>query len=504
MTAELASRPGLRDRFGSFVGRFRLIHLVPVLILLVLGAWSLASPIGAAPDDDFHLTSTWCANAERTDLCEPGPAVDERIVAPAVLLAPCFSQDPEVSAACQDDYLGLGSEPSVTTHRGSFQNNYPPLFYAVMNIFAGPDLLGSGLLMRLFNILLFVAFSTALYVLVPRDLRPSLVWGWMISVVPLGLFLIPSNNPSSWAIMGVGFSWLALLAFTRTAGRTKVALGVIFALTALMAAGARGDSAIYSVLGAVVVAVLTFRLDRRWFLDAILPTVMAVVAVLFFLSSRQSSVASVGLGDGQVPSVITDAFARLAYNLMNVQSLWAGVFGSWGLGWLDTGMPAVVSLGGLAVFIAVAFLGIGIHARRKTGVVIGLALVLWILPAYVLVQGLNVVGENVQPRYLLPLIVLFAGVVVLGVAGRDIRLGGVQKFFIVLTLAIAQSLAIHTNMRRYITGIDVQSANLNSGIEWWWDAAPSPMAVWIIASLAFTALITILVREMTKPHAIAA
>ena len=50
--------------------------------------------------------------------------------------------------------------------------------------------------------------------------------------------------------------------------------------------------------------------------------------------------------------------ARLAYNLLNAPFLWTGAFGEWGLGWLDTGMPAIVVFGALGAFLASGFVGL--------------------------------------------------------------------------------------------------------------------------------------------------
>lgn len=501
--ASLAPTVGWRERVLRTLRRVRFIHLAPVLVLVVLGGWALASPVGSAPDDDFHLTSIWCANGTRADLCLPGPTSGERIVPPAVLYAPCFAQDPEVTPACQLASLERGSEPTVVTNRGSFDNNYPPLFYATMNLFAGPDLIVSALTMRLVNILLFIAISTALWMLLPTTRRTALAWGWLITSVPLGVFLIASNNPSSWAVMGVGFSWLSLLGYFETAGRRRIALGVIFTVTAFMAAGSRGDAAIYTVLGSAIAGFLTFRPTRAWLTAAVLPAALTIVAVLFFFSSQQSGVVTSGLGNGQIPpGGISDPLVLVAYNLLSVPFLWAGVFGAWGLGWLDTTMPAIVATGALAVFIAVAFTGIGAASRRKSIAVVGLAAVLWLLPTYVLVRGLNVVGQNVQPRYLLPLIVIMGGLAVLPVVNRALTLGRLQIAAVGLTLAVAQSVALHVNMRRYVTGTDNQGWNLNAGIEWWWTGpVVSPMLVWAVGSLAFAALLTILVREVSRQHA---
>jgi len=61
--------------------------------------------------------------------------------------------------------------------------------------------------------------------LLPLRRRSTLLWGWIVSIVPLGLFLIASNNPSSWALIGIGSAWLALLGYLETHGKRKIALG---------------------------------------------------------------------------------------------------------------------------------------------------------------------------------------------------------------------------------------------------------------------------------------
>ena len=38
--------------------------VAPLLLLFALAAWAVASPVGAAPDDDFHLASIWCATGD--------------------------------------------------------------------------------------------------------------------------------------------------------------------------------------------------------------------------------------------------------------------------------------------------------------------------------------------------------------------------------------------------------------------------------------------------------
>src|SRR5690606_15284365 len=163
--------------------------------------------------------------------------------------------------ACLNE-LSFDPEPTETTKRGNFVGAYPPVFYSVMNVFVGDDILGSVVLMRTVNILLFVGLTTALFLLLPATRRPTLIWGWVITTVPMGLFLLASNNPSGWAVTGVGTAWIALLGYFETSGWRKWLLGAVFAAATLMAAGSRGDAAVYAVLGMGAVFVLTAPWDR--------------------------------------------------------------------------------------------------------------------------------------------------------------------------------------------------------------------------------------------------
>ena len=223
--------------------RIRLIALAPVLALIALSAWAFASPMGSSPDDDYHLVSIWCSTGDDA-FCQSGSVEKSRLVPEAVLKSPCYAFRSISSAVCQEG-LDFETDVLVETSRGNFVGAYPPLYYSVMSVFVGENILISVMHMRLFNIVLFVGITTALFMLLPVWRRPALVWGWLITTMPLGLFLIASNNPSGWAIAGVGTAWLALLGYYETTDRGKtIALGALFALAVFMAAGSRGDSAL--------------------------------------------------------------------------------------------------------------------------------------------------------------------------------------------------------------------------------------------------------------------
>jgi hypothetical protein len=376
-----------------------------------------------------------------------------------------------------------------------------------MGVFAGPDIQLSALLMRFVTIVLFLGITIALYVLLPVARRPTLLWTWLISSLPLGVFLLGSNNPSAWAVVGVGSAFLALLGYFETAGRTRIALGAIFALAVVMAAGSRGDAALYAGFAIAVVLFLKLERSRPFLVQAILPVAMGLVALGFFLSASQvqsgisgfsgggSALPGPGEDPGTAESRLT-GFALFAYNLLNVPFLWSGVFGTWGLGWLDTSMPWVVPLAAIGVFVAVGFVGLGRKDLRGAIAVVATVVVLWALPLYVLQRGGDMVGEQVQPRYLFPLIVLLAGLLVLVPIGRALALGRIQGYLVAAALAGVNLIALHMNIRRYVTGIDGAGPNLDAGAEWWWTLPFGPSWVWILGSLAFGALVFLLVPRL--------
>lgn len=483
--------------------RFRALYLVPALAIIALLGWAFASPMGSSPDDDFHLVSIWCGNPANESACAPGDSSQSRTVPEALTDgAHCFIRDASIGAACQKETVDFDPKDTTVTERGNFYGAYPPLYYAFMNLLVTPDILWSVMLMRIVSVLLFVGIATALFVLLPIRRRPSLVWGWLVTVIPLGLFLITSNNPSGWAIVGVGSSWLALLGYVETTGRRRIALGALFVLSVIMAAGARSDAAIYAGLGIVLVVGFTFRRTRDYLLSAILPLVMAVVAGVFFLTSGQSNSGLSGFGGasgtmGEVLENPNDPVSQLFQNLVNIPSLWAGALGSWPIGWFDTAMPAIVTYGGVACFVAVVFGGLRAMSWRKAAIVGITGLTLWLLPAWVLFRGNDPVGQQVQPRYLLPLIVMFAGMAVLAIGERRLRLTLLQRSLIVGTLSIVQFVALYVNLRRYVQGVGNGGWNLDAG-GWWWDVPFSPMFLLMVGSVAFGALSWILVAEVSS------
>src|SRR5262245_53254713 len=98
------SSASLRRTIHNLVPRSRTARLKAwgaLAVLLALGCWALASPVGASPDEDFHLGSIWCAQGIEAGRCEQGPTAQSRLVPADVARATCYAFKPETSAACQ-------------------------------------------------------------------------------------------------------------------------------------------------------------------------------------------------------------------------------------------------------------------------------------------------------------------------------------------------------------------------------------------------------------------
>lgn len=479
---------------GRATSAVRIIRIVlmPLLALVVFGGWALSSPAGSSPDDDFHQTSIWCADGAAPGICTIRADGKEATVPPLVANGICFAFEPKVSAACQG-----AVNDSLTTERGNFRGTYPPFYYAFMHTFAGSNVGVSVVVMRLVNAAIFVALASILCWLLPARRRWTLVWSLAITTIPLGLFLIPSVNPSSWGLISAGLLLLAVVGYFETSGWRKAGLGTIAVVAAFLGGAARSDGAVTSVLATGAAVLLTMRRDGRYWRSALLALGIVVLSAVLFLTSHQTgSALSGGLASGGKGAADWSLWFPI---LSQLPLLWAGGLGaSFGLGWVDTVMPGGVWVLTCAVFAALVFAGVRLLGRRKGLVLAAAALGLLVLPFYLQISTGAQVGDRLQPRYILPFVVLFAAIALWEPDERRFDLTRTQWWILVAGLAIAQAFALHTNIRRYVTGVDVTDVNLSAKVEWWWNIPVSPMWLWLLASAAFAGLMALLVIQFSR------
>ena len=489
------------------IRRNRLAGAITVFVLGVvsLGAWAMSSPSGSEPDSDFHLASIWCTTAEPGSPCDLEERRNRKMVPTALIEARCFSQDQDASAACQPLMTTADGSETMTNRLNIVESkaNYPSGFFLTYNTFAGSNVDTSVFTMRLIGATLFVGLNVLLWWFLPQRLKNPLAWAWMGTLVPLGMFIIPSTNPSSWSIIGVGSAWLALLGYLEDRGWRKWLLGGMFLVFVLLAVASRTDATLFAVATAGLALFVTdapFRelVKRLW-----IPAVGAVLAAGWLFFQRGAlGVLTAGIAEDGEPF----DWQLLWHNFIEVPGLWMGAFGIWpwgSLGWLDTPMPQLVAFLSFGVFIALLGVGITGSTWRVRAVTFVILAMMWVYPLFILQQAGFLVGAGFQSRYGLPLLVVLLGVAVLRPDGH---LGLIQKtsqrMWMAGALSIANSIALHHNLRRYVTGLDERGFNLELGREWWWfglrESWMGPMSVWVVGSLAFFAVAWIVIVWSTR------
>jgi hypothetical protein len=170
----------------------------------------------------------------------------------------------------------------------------------------------------------------------------------------------------------------------------------------------------------------------------------------------------------------------LAYNTLNSYKLFSGLLGGWGINWLDFFIPQYIFLIlqlRVLITLVIAFAQFNkMFAIGILGLTGMLLIYLWILQI-----DLNLIGEMVQPRYLYPLFIFSLGFIIFS-SEKLLSISNNYKFLLALGFTIPNSLAIFYTLRRYVTGIDIKSWNLDAYIEWW-PLFGTPMIYWILSSL---------------------
>lgn len=465
--------------------------MLVVSALISLFAWSLASAPSSSPDDNYHLGSIWCAQQDKST-CETVPGSPTvRMMPLPVVSGQCYATDNTASAKCQED-LPDKLVAEIATDRGNWNGGYPPLFYKAMSFLVTDDYETSVVLMRFANSIVTVGLIALVALLVPRRLRGVAVIPAVITSVPLGLSVYASTNPSAWTTVSAATLWLSLYAAVESSGRRQYLLLAAAVVATLIGSGSRTDAALFSIMAVGLVFLIRLRDLRRNPAVVVVGVACVAVSAVLFLRAGQSGAVIGGIG----PSSVSLGLPWLDVALMNLRELPVVLLGSLGYGpmgttgWLDTPYPALVGALTVLVWAAIVFESLhDLHWAKSFGLLLmGAALIAY--PMVLLGRSGVLVGAAFQPRYALPLLIIFTGVALLNFPGRPRRLlSRTQLLLITLGLAIAHALAIDRQIRRYVTGVEVTGLNLDDGREWWWPGLPlSATAVLVIGSVAFAVM----------------
>ena len=368
-----------------------------------------------------------------------------------------------------------------------------------MRLIVSSNLERSVILIRIVNALIATLLLTyALFVISP-SLRIGLIRSWLVLFFPITASTLASVNPSSWAIVGVGTFWALFAEFiSPVSRRSRIMAGFGAVTTACIATSARHDSFVFIALIIVVVLIRNFNLHWTnvkvifkklgWWRSFIFFSVLGglVITVWNFVTQRFT----------YLPSG-TNNWGLYLTNLVDLPTYIAGAVGGWGraqwplgMGWNDTPVPVfvpVVAISTCAYFV----IDNQSHLLKMTKFALGLLLLGSV--SFVL-QTLQVRPSNgdffLQPRYLLPLIIVAVGISCAPQTNirRELFENKKSSFGIGMLLILSGTLSLHSNIGRYTLnqdGVnDFLPLDISSGRSWWWNTPISPMVVWIVGFIA--------------------
>ena len=474
-------------------------------LFLSLSSWALSSPVSSSPDDDFHLGSIWCANGFVDGVCQAYGEINmggRTQVEISSIGSPCFAGNPTLTAACQESQFKVPLQ-------GAYANTglYPSGFYKFQSNFVLDRGALSVVLMRTVNSLIFTAlFLLAIASTASKNKLPvALVF--LLSSIPMGMFVIPSTNPSSWFYIAILLNWsyqVNLVTNSRTRIRAFTS-GVGMLLTGIMALESRQDGKYFIIFSILVTYLLiwnSYGIKKSW-VHAV-PLSLFALSLLRFLSSNSFQgfgPSGSGVEINFASYVVTSLLRSIEIPLGNLGLLPPGA--SIGiLGWLDTPIPNLVPLITIGLFVGWLFL-----LTKNDGVAKNIAyfftlLVLFGLPFYYLFIGRNLVGEYVQPRYLIGTLPIFLIASIGLKRNYSLEFNAVisnRLLISALLLSVANSLSLYSNLKRYTHGFqDQQMINLDSSVNWWWPIPITPNFVLIIGSLSFLIFVLALVSYVNS------
>jgi len=472
-----------------------LIGIAIIGMLFSFAAWAISSPVGASPDDDYHLASIWCPTPVANSGCEyrTEGSVITQIKVPKQVAATsgCLAFQTEKDASCTAD---ISNSDSVFTDRFN-QGSYPWGYYQFHHLLVGKDVWYSIVVMRVVNLLIGVGGVLIGGGLSPLAIRHHVILASVAAWVPMGVYFIASNNPSSWAISGCMIFATGLLSSTQSSDRRRWALLAMAVYGGLIAITSRADSAFYLFVIALAVWFLV-KIDRTQLAPLITSLLLSIIAIRTMLSTGQSRSIT---GGGGWPVDSGASFARIfVANLLSLPEYIASWWGlTWGPGWFDVPLFGWSTLMMLMLAGGIFFVAAQDVFPRKilgSGVVLGALL------------GIPVVGMTLrhvhplayyQGRYMLPLL----GVLLLFWLTRRNKnaqfIAPAQLILFTLVVSVANSLALRRLISRYTHGIQSSDFIAIENAEWWpWSFSPS--IAWVVGSLGFFVGVSVLLYMTTR------
>ncbi len=429
-----------------------------------IAAWSIATPLMAAPDEPSHAIDAAAVVRGMFDVREHpttfGLLANVRVpewVASTRGLPSCFSFKPTVSAGCSPKV----SQGTAMVGADTQFSNYPPLYYLLVGI---PSLVAKGTnavyAMRMVGTLMNGALiALGLFLLARYHPRRGPLVGALVALSPMVFFVTSVLNSSGMEIAAAFAAWCGGLCVIESR-RVPAGLAGWTSLAFVVLVLSRPISPINA--GVIILALATLagwsrckELARDRSTLAIRLSLLGgiVVAGIFLLIGGVPGL----LGIPNKPRLSLEQSIWLTLRLSELrlrQSI--GEFG-----WLDTPVPEAVFALWVAAVAFVTALGLSLSARCRRALPV---LVIGIVAMPIILESprIDAVGPYWQGRYWLPLLI---GIPLLatslpppargghGRRRRSFRLRPLPILALGLPLAAAQVWAFLTALHRYEYGL---------------------------------------------------
>jgi hypothetical protein len=473
--------------------------IIGLLFGIIGSIWAISSPIGSSADDNFHLTTIFCAKDSKQCLKSSAPdqVLIERIIGE---FPPCYVGFPAGEPGIDRNYAKSNGEclkdipeEYLETNKFNQYQQYPNTYYNFMTNFVTDNTLFTVYFLRILN----VGIASFLIILLLNVASNQIVYPFtrmlLTAIYPVGVFFIASNNPSSWMITGLITNWafLAATIVNLKTNQSKFVVGgsiVGYLISGLLAAVSRFDSIYYLFIINVCVFILFVdkKILGKYFLR-ILPVFLFIISIsitMFFQNSGIGRVLSKIISNNYsyIPASITSGQPNSIVNtLLELPSYILSIFGgqrpywtqfagelpweyAYSVGWLEFSFPSIVSI--LLVFSMVLLLANSLDAYSKKNTIV-LFLLFSSIVIYIVGWRLLKNYEPAyyfQPRYLAGFIIASYGVML--TTFKTTAIGKLQSKLIVISATTASVVSWAAVSARYSLGPNYAWSNFWANESW--------------------------------------
>lgn len=466
--------------------------------------WSLATPLGAGPDEPDHLVRASALMHGQLI----GVPVQGRITpytrvqvtgayASTIALPACFEFRPNVPAGCSPPLADTAKVGPAIIYVG----RYPPFYYALVGwptaFLTSP--VAAFYVVRLLNGLVTCGFLALALCLALRLKSPRfLVVGVLTAITPMVLYLTEIINPNSLEVSATLCLWTAAILLAKemnAVNRSRSLIGVVV-LAAVVVALVRPDSPLWIVLVGAALSPIVVRSGIHWRsvgrrrevrFGAGAVVAAGVVATFWTVTQHATQV-----GSNPVPPASESALG-LVRGALGQASDWViqaiGYFG-----WLDARAPLLTVLAWVTTTGCLILCGLSFSRRRHRLTLVLTLVIAVVMPLALVLAVVRNNGYIGLGRYFLA---LFVGIPIAAAAAIEPMVDAVTGFAnlmktFLLVLVLGHVVAFWWALHRYLVGQNGSFSPTATVVAGWQPPIPAVLLDALFGLLAIGAMVMLL------------